>query len=70
VHRYLKSRITNIKRVGATAAVYASAILEYLVRVRRVAARARRRTARAHAAIGRPRSAPKCSSLPATPRSI
>jgi len=30
VHRYLKSRITTSQRVGATAAVYTAAILEYL----------------------------------------
>jgi histone H2A len=30
VHRHLKARVTANQRVGATAAVYASAILEYL----------------------------------------
>jgi len=30
VHRFLKSRVANKQRVGATAAVYAAAILEYL----------------------------------------
>jgi len=30
VHRYLKSRVSTAQRVGATAAVYAAAILEYL----------------------------------------
>jgi len=30
VHRYLKSRVSSAQRVGATAAVYAAAILEYL----------------------------------------
>ena len=30
IHRFLKSRVTGSQRVGATAAVYASAILEYL----------------------------------------
>jgi hypothetical protein len=30
VHRYLKSRVATAQRVGATAAVYAAAILEYL----------------------------------------
>ena len=30
IHRCLKSRVTGSQRVGATAAVYASAILEYL----------------------------------------
>lgn len=30
IHRFLKSRVTTSQRVGATAAVYASAILEYL----------------------------------------
>jgi len=30
VHRYLKSRVAQSNRVGATAAVYAAAILEYL----------------------------------------
>ena len=30
IHRHLKSRATSSGRVGATAAVYSSAILEYL----------------------------------------
>jgi hypothetical protein len=30
IHRYLKARTQNNMRVGAKAAVYASAILEYL----------------------------------------
>ena len=30
IHRYLKSNVTSGSRVGATAAVYAAAILEYL----------------------------------------
>jgi histone H2A len=30
IHRFLKHRVTARQRVGATAAVYASAILEYL----------------------------------------
>ena len=30
IHRFLKARVTGSQRVGATAAVYASAILEYL----------------------------------------
>ncbi len=30
IHRFLKARVTSSHRVGATAAVYASAILEYL----------------------------------------
>lgn len=30
IHRFLKARVTSNQRVGATAAVYASAILEYL----------------------------------------
>ena len=30
VHRYLKKRVSQKQRVGATAAVYAAAILEYL----------------------------------------
>lgn len=30
VHRYLKERVAHSQRVGATAAVYTSAILEYL----------------------------------------
>ena len=30
VHRLLKARVASSQRVGATAAVYASAILEYL----------------------------------------
>jgi histone H2A len=30
IHRFLKARVASSQRVGATAAVYASAILEYL----------------------------------------
>lgn len=30
IHRYLKTRVTNSQRVGATAAVYCAAIMEYL----------------------------------------
>ena len=30
IHRFLKSRVSNTNRVGATAAVYTAAILEYL----------------------------------------
>lgn len=30
IHRFLKSLVSNSQRVGATSAVYASAILEYL----------------------------------------
>ena len=30
IHRFLKARVTSSQRVGATSAVYASAILEYL----------------------------------------
>jgi histone H2A len=30
IHRFLKAQVANQQRVGATAAVYAAAILEYL----------------------------------------
>jgi len=30
IHRFLKTRVTASQRVGATAAVYTAAILEYL----------------------------------------